>query len=203
MEKLHFNEQDLLTEIGSIGTGHAATAMADILGHKITITVPHVELVSFDRVAQFVGGAGRNMACIYLDVLGDLPGTVLVMFNENSAHRLLNTLLPDTDLNFFQLSQLQQSALMEMGNILSGAYLSALADFSNQRMYLSVPRLAVDMAEAMLSVPMAKLGCETDYALLIQARFFEESNNRGYILFLPDPGATQRMLAIFGVGSDG
>ncbi|HBI56445.1 MAG TPA: CheY-P-specific phosphatase CheC, partial [Firmicutes bacterium] len=114
MEKLHFNEQDLLTEIGSIGTGHAATAMADILGHKITITVPHVELVSFDRVAQFVGGAGRNMACIYLDVLGDLPGTVLVMFNENSAHRLLNTLLPDTDLNFFQLSQLQQSALMEM-----------------------------------------------------------------------------------------
>lgn len=203
MAKLNFNEQDLLTEIGSIGTGHAATAMADILGQKITITVPHVELVSFDRVAEYVGGPGRNLACIYLDVLGDLPGTVLVMFNENTARRLLSSLIPDTELNFYELSQLQQSALMELGNILAGAYLSALADFSQQRMYLSVPRLAVDMAEAMLSVPMAKIGCKTDYALLIQARFFEESSNRGYILFLPDPGAAVRMLAIFGVGSDG
>jgi chemotaxis protein CheC len=203
MEKLNFNEQDLLTEVGTIGTGHAATAMADILGQKITITVPNVELVSFNRVAEYIGASGSNLACIYFDVLGDLPGTVLVMFTENSARRLLNTFMPDEPLIFLELSQLQQSALMEMGNILSGAYLTALADFSNQRMSLSVPRLAVDMAEAMLSVPLIKLGSETDRALLIQARFFEESSNRGYIVFFPNQGATTRLLEIFGVGSDG
>lgn len=203
MDKLGFTEQDFLTEIGSIGTGHAATAMADILGEKITITVPQVELVTFDRVSEFAGGAGRNLACIYLDVLGDLPGTVLVMFNEKTAWRLLSSLIPDTELNFFSLSSIQQSALMELGNILAGAYLSALADFSHQRMYLSVPRLAVDIVEAMLSIPMAKIGCKTDYALLIQAKFFEESDNRGYIIFLPDPSAATKMLAIFGVGSNG
>ena len=203
MKKLNFFQQDLLTEIGTIGTGHAATALADILGHKITITVPHVNLVSFDRVSEYVGGPEGALACVYLDVLGDLPGTVLVMFNECSTRRLLTCLMPDTDVNFYQLVDLQKSALMEIGNILSGAYLSALADFSNQRMFVSVPRLAVDMAEAVLSIPMAKLGRITDYALLIQTRFFEDHKNRGYILFLPNPGATQKVLEIFGVSSDG
>lgn len=192
-----------MTEIGSIGTGHAATALADILGHKITITIPHVSLVSFNRVSEFVGGPGGALACVYLDVLGDLPGTVLVMFNESTTRRLLTSLMPDTEVNFYQLVELQQSALMEIGNILAGAYLSALADFSNQHMFVSIPRLAVDMAEAVLSIPMAKLGYITDYALLIQTRFFEDQKNRGYIMFLPEPGATQRMLEIFGVGSDG
>lgn len=203
MEKLNCKEQDLLTEIGSIGTGHAATAMADILGQKITITVPNVQLVSFDKVAQQVGGPGLSLACIYLDVLGDLPGTVLVLFNENTAKRLLKSLIPDTILDFYKLSQLQQSALMELGNILSGAYLSALADFSHMHMYLSVPRLAVDMVEAMLSIPLAKIGYHSDYALLIHARFFEESSNRGYIIFLPDPNSAEKMMEIFGVGKNG
>lgn len=203
MEKLDFSEQDLLTEVGSIGTGHAATAMAEILGQKITITVPQVKLVSFDRVADYVGGPGSHIACIFLEVLGDLPGTVLVMFNESTASRLLDSLIPGTQLDFFSLSDLHRSALMELGNILSGAYLSALADFSQQRIFLSVPRLAVDMVEATLSVPMARLGIKTDYALLIQARFFEESSNRGYIVFLPDPSAASKIKAIFGVGSHG
>lgn len=203
MKKLNFNEQDLLTEIGTIGTGHAATAMADILGQKITITVPNVELVSFNRVAEYIGAAGSNLACIYLDVLGDLPGTVVVMFTENAARRLLQIFMPDVPFSFLELSPFQQSALMEMGNILSGAYLTALADFSNQRMYLSVPRLSVDMAEAFLSVPLIKLGSETDYALLIQAKFFEEFTNRGYIVYFPNPDAAARLIEIFGVGSDG
>lgn len=203
MDKLNCGEQDLLTEIGSIGTGHAATAMAEILGQKITITVPQVQLVSFDQVARQVGGSGRSLACIYLDVLGELPGTVLVLFNESTASRLLENLIPDEAIDFYKLTQLQQSALKELGNILSGAYLSALADFSRQHMYLSVPRLAVDMVEAMLSIPLAKIGYHSDYALLIQARFFEETSNRGYIIFLPDPSSAEKMMAIFGVGSDG
>lgn len=203
LKRLSFSQHDLLTEIGTIGTGHAATAMADILGKKITITVPHVDLLSFDRVADFVGGAGQILACVYLEVLGDLPGTVLVMFDENTARKLLSALMPEEVRDLQALSELQRSAIMEMGNILSGSYLSALADFSNQRMLVSVPKLAVDMADAVLSVPMIKLGYKTDYALLIQAMFFEDQNNSGFILFIPDPSAAARLLAIFGVVADG
>lgn len=201
--KLNFNQHDLLTEIGTIGTGHAATAMADILGKKITITVPHVELVSFDKVADFVGGAEQILACVYLEVLGDLPGTVLVMFDEVTARKLLTSLITEDVKDFRQLTELQHSALMEIGNILSGSYLSALADFSNQRMLISVPSLAVDMADAVLSVPMIKLGYKTDYALLIQAKFFEDQNNSGFIIFIPDPSAASRLLEIFGVVENG
>jgi chemotaxis protein CheC len=198
-KKLSFNQQDLLTEIGTIGTGNAATAMADLIGKKITITVPHVELVTFDHVADFVGGAEHILACVYFEVYGDLPGTVLVMFDGNTACRLLSNLIPGTLDDFYNLSELQESALKEIGNILAGSYLSALGDFSDQRMLVSVPKLAVDMADAVLSVPMIKLGSKSDFALLIQATFFEDQANNGCILFIPDPNSAQRLLNIFGV----
>ena len=202
-KQLSFNQQDLLTEIGTIGTGNAATAMADLVGSKITITVPRVELVPFDHVADFVGGADQVLACVYLEVFGDLPGTVLVMFDNETASRLLNSLIPGCELDFYNLDELQHSALNEIGNILAGSYLSALGDFSGQRLLVSVPNLAVDMADAVLSVPMIKLGSGSDYALLIQAMFFEEQDNSGCILFIPDPASAQKLLDIFGVVDDG
>lgn len=203
LSKLNFIQHDLLTEVGTIGTGHAATAMADILSAKITITVPKVELVSFDHVADFVGGSHQVMACVYLEVLGDLPGTVLVLFDRVTAHRLLTTLISDEAADFTDLSPLQQSALKEIGNILAGSYLTALADFTNQHMVISVPNLAVDMASAVFSVPMIKVGSMSDYALLIQATFFQEQHNNGYILFVPDINAAYKLLDIFGVEADG
>jgi len=201
--KLSFSQQDLLTEVGTIGTGHAATAMADILGRKITITVPQVDLVTFDHVADFVGGSEQVLACVYLEVMGDLPGTVLVMFDRPTACRLLTTLISEETPDFSNLSPLQQSALQEIGNILAGSYLSALGDFTDQRMLVSVPNLAVDMADAVFSVPMIKIGCISDYALLIQATFFQEQQNSGFILFIPDPSAASKLLDIFGVESHG
>lgn len=201
--KLSFNQHDLLTEVGTIGTGHAATAMADILGTKITITVPKVDLLGFDHVADFVGGSDQVLACVYLEVLGDLPGTVLVLFDGATACRLLITLISDELTDFTNLSPLQQSALKEIGNILAGSYLSALADFTDQHMLVSVPNLAVDMAAAVFSVPMIKVGSMSDYALLIQATFFQEQQNNGYILFVPDLTSADKLLEIFGVEADG
>jgi len=203
LKKLSFNQHDLLTEVGTIGTGHAATAMADILGKKITINVPQVNLVSFDHVADFVGGSEQVLACVYLEVMGDLPGTVLVMFDRPTACRLLTTLISEETPDFSNLSPLQQSALQEIGNILAGSYLSALGDFTDQKMLVSVPNLAVDMADAVFSVPMIKIGCMSDYALLIQATFFQEQQNSGFILFIPDPSAASKLLDIFGVESHG
>jgi len=199
MNKLCFYQQDLLREIGSIGTGHAATAMANLMGRKITITVPNVELVSFDHVADYVGGSDEVLACVYLEVMGDLPGTVLVMFDNDSASKLFSTLISEEVEDFRNLSELQQSMLQEIGNILAGSYLSALGDFTYQKMMVSIPSLAVDMADAVLSVPMIKLGNQSDYALLIQAMFFEEKSNSGFIIFIPDPSAARTLVDIFGV----
>lgn len=199
LKELNFDQQDLLTEIGTIGTGNAATAMADLIGKKVTITVPKVELVSFNQVADFVGGADQVLASVYFEVKGDLSGTVMVMFDNTTAARLLSNLIPIEPVNFFALSEFQCSALKEIGNILAGSYLSALGDFTGQRIFVSIPNLAIDMADAVLSVPMIKLGSKSDCALLIQATFFEEQNNSGYILFIPEPVSARKLLDIFGV----
>lgn len=201
--KLSFAKRDLLTEVGTIGTGNAATALAGLVGKKITITVPTVEIVPFSAVARLVGGADKVKACIFLEMRGDLPGTVLVLFDRETAEKLLNTLIYGSRVNFFSLTPMEQSALNEIGNILAGAYLSALADFSGQRLLSGVPSLAVDMVEAVLSVPMIRLGAVSDFALLIQATFFEEQSHSGSILFIPDQGVDQRLLDIFGVADNG
>jgi|SRR5690554_1001457 len=203
MKKLSFFQQDLLTEIGSIGTGHAATALAEMMGRKITITVPTVKLVGFDRVADYVGGPDNVLACVYLEVMGDLPGTVLVMFDEVSAGKLLADLVGERPQDFLSLSPLQKSALQEIGNILAGSYLSALGDFCQQKLLVSVPNLAVDMADAVFSVPMIKLGDKTDYALLIQAMFFEDQAHTGFIVFIPDPTSARKLMDIFQVDAHG
>src|SRR5690554_2392275 len=92
-QKLSFAKRDLLTEIGTIGTGNAATALAGLMGKKITIAVPTVEIVPFSDVAALVGGADTVKACIFLQVRGDLPGTVLVLFDKPTVEQLLNTLI--------------------------------------------------------------------------------------------------------------
>ncbi len=197
--RLSFIKKDLLTEVGTIGTGNAASALAGLIGKKITINVPKVDIVPFSAVSRLVGGAEQVKACIFLDVHGDLPGTVLVLFDRKTAEELLSALIPGSRVKFFSLTPMEESALNEIGNILSGAYLSALADFTGKSMLSGLPTLAVDIVEAVLSVPMTKLGPASDVALLIQATFFEEQKHSGSILFIPDQGVDQRLLDTFGV----
>ena len=97
--------------------------MANMLGKKITINVPQVDLVTFDHVSDFVGGPEQVLACV-LEVLGDLPGTVLVMFDGPAANRLLTNLNIGEKADYLNLTPLQESALKEIGNILAGSYLS-------------------------------------------------------------------------------
>ncbi|MTI94451.1 MAG: CheY-P-specific phosphatase CheC [Firmicutes bacterium] len=199
IKRLSFIQQDLLKELGTIGTGNAATAMAELIGTKITITVPTVEILPFARVTDFVGGPDKILGCVYLDVHGSLPGTVLILFEKAAAEGLLKQIMFGAEVNLLEMNEMEQSALKEIGNILSGSYLSALADFTGHKMISSVPNLAVDMAAAVLSVPMSKLGRSADYALLIQAAFFENQTSNGCVVFIPQPDSTEKLLRIFGV----
>lgn len=198
-KRLSFMQHDLLKELGTIGSGHAATAMAELIGSKIMITVPTVALASFAEVASYVGGPENVLACVSLDVKGSVPGTVLILFEEESALSLLRSILWGSEPNFKNLTELEQSALNEVGNILAGSYLSALADFSEQSIMAGVPSLAIDMAAAVLSAPLTKVGSVADVALLIQAEFITKKTSSGCVVFIPQPEATDKLLKLFGV----
>ena len=95
---------------------------------------------------------------------------------------------------------MDESALMEIGNILSGSFLNALSYFTKMTLLPSLPALAVDMAGAILSVILIQLGQVGDYALVIETEFATEAYDvRGHFFLIPDPGSLNVILGTLGV----
>ncbi|MBO8162477.1 MAG: chemotaxis protein CheC [Brevibacillus sp.] len=196
---------DVLREVGNIGAGHAATALAKLLQREVDMKVPLVKILSFDEIADFVGGAETVVVTVFLRVEGDCPGNMFFIIDEMSAHNLLTQLLGVEAGEWSgQLSEMELSTLLEIGNILVGSYLSSLADFTGLNLQPSVPSLAIDMAGAILSYGLIELGRQGDVALTIDTAFFEGSEEvKGHFFLIPDPETFYKLFSSLGVPLDG
>ncbi len=193
---------DVLREIGNIGAGNAATALATMLGSKVDMTVPKVELVDFSDMGETLGGEEQIMAGIYLQISGDITGSIMFLLEEKSAHELVAHLMGTGDASFEEgqpFTEMEQSALSEIGNIIVGSYLNSLSMLTNLKIIESVPSLAVDMAEALLSVPAIEFGMVGDKMLLIQTSFSEDTALNGYFVLVPDLPSYSKLLQALGV----
>lgn len=200
-QQLSSLQYDALREIGNIGAGNAATALAKMINKRVDMKVPRVSMLPFSEVASMVGGAEEVVAGIYLRVSGPVPGNIVFLLPKENALYLVDLLFGRTPGETKTLSELEQSALLEIGNILTGAYLGALAMMTNMTLVPSVPALAIDMAGAVLSTPLTFLGEVGDVALLIETEFTDDGREvTGHFFLIPDPGALDRMLAALGVG---
>ena len=194
---------DVLKEIGNIGAGNATTALAQMLGTKVDMSVPKVSLLEFKDVGEIVGGEELIMVGILLGVEGDITGSIMFMIEKEGARHLTNKLMmgmgasqPGEDFNEMELS-----ALREVGNIITGAYLNALSGLTNLCIYPSTPDLTVDMAGAILSVPAIQFGIQGDQILLIQNNFFDEVELDGFFILLPDVESYGTILKALGISS--
>lgn len=193
---------DVLSEVGNIGAGNANTALSQLLNKRIDMDVPVVKITDFDDIAEVLGGAENLVVGILLHVSGDVNGMMFVAIEKSSAHKLVNMLMNKELNNFEHFTEMDLSALCEIGNILASSYLSSLATMTGLSMEPSVPYLAVDMAGAILSVPAIEFGKIDDRVLLIKTEFLEgkESVLGNYIL-LPDPPSFNKILASLGATS--
>ena len=193
---------DVLREIGNIGAGNAATALATMLNTKVDMTVPKVALVEFSEMGETMGGEEQIMAGIYLSISGDITGSIMFLLEEKSAHELVAHLMGMSGTDFVEgqpFSEMEQSALQEIGNIIVGSYLNSLSMLTNLKIIESVPSLAVDMAEALLSVPAIEFGMVGDQMLLIQTSFSEDTELNGYFVLVPDLASYGKLLTALGV----
>jgi len=194
---------DVLREIGNIGAGHAATALSQLMQKAIDMKVPQVRIIPFDEVADCVGGAENVVVTVFLRVEGDSPGNMFFILDMDSARHLL-TQITGIDKEVGEWEELQISALHEVGNILTGSYLSSLADLTKLNLQPSVPGLAVDMAGAILSYGLYALGQSGDFALTIDTAFFEGNEQvKGNFFLIPDPESLPILFRSLGVPFDG
>ena len=194
-------EFDVLTEIGNIGAGNATTALSQLINARIDMRVPKVEMLSFAELAEVVGGAETLVAGILLSIDRDINGTMLFMLESSAAHLLVRRLIgsgADDDSSF---TDMEKSALQEIGNIISGAYLSAISSMTGLEISVSVPSLAFDMAGAILSVPAIEFGKLGDEALLIESQFKDmDIDISGYFILIPTMESYKRIMKSLGLG---
>ncbi len=191
---------DVLREIGNIGAGNAATALASMLSQKVDMKVPRVELLDFKELGEAMGGEEQIMAGIYLRIEGDLHGSIMFLLEEKSAYTLVGKLMGGMQVT--ELDEMAQSALKEIGNIITGSYLNSLSTLTNLTISESVPDLAVDMAGAILSVPAIEFGMVGDKMLLIQTAFTDDVEINGFFILVPDLPSYSKLLRALGVITD-
>lgn len=190
---------DVLKEIGNIGAGHAATALSQLLSEPITMTVPNVSIVPLSKVSEIMGGAEQEVFGLYMRVFGDVPGKLIFVFAKEEALTLAG-ILTGSKKSAQELDDYEKSALNEIGNIMTGAYLYALTKLTGYNVLSSVPILANDMVGAILNTALLDFGIVGDYALFIQTQFsLTQRKINGHFFLVPDPGALDLLLNALGV----
>lgn len=190
---------DVLKELGNIGAGNATTALAQMLQCKVDMSVPQVNLLEFDEVGAVMGGEEQIMAGIYLCVEGDITGSIMFLLEKKAARHLVTKLMGMDMGNGEDFNEIEISALKEIGNIITGAYLNSLSTITNLKIYPSVPDLTIDMAGAILSVPAIEFGTLGDKILLIQTKFTDDCELDGYFILVPDLESYAKILGALGL----
>ena len=199
LEKVTQNYLDVLKEIGNIGAGNAMTALAQMLQCKVDMKVPQVRLLEFKEVGEMMGGEEQLMVGVYLAVEGDITGSIMFLVRMDSAKHLVNKLMMGMGSEEPGLNEMELSAMKEVSNIITGAYLNSLSMLTNLKIYPSPPALTMDMAGAILSVPAIEFGTIGDNILLIQSQFYDEVEIDGYFILIPDWESYEKILSALGV----
>lgn len=193
-------ELDVLREIGNIGSGNAATALAKMLNRKVNMDVPRAKILEFNEVSETLGGAELPVVGILLKMTGDLKGNIMFILQQQAARMLVNMLMGKNAEAEEEYSEIEISALKEIGNILAGSYLSALSVLTNLKIMPSIPDMAIDMAGAILSVPAIEFGKVGDTVLYIETEFSDGTEKVvGDFFLVPDVDTYDVLLKALGV----
>jgi chemotaxis protein CheC len=193
---------DALREIGNVGAGNAATALAQMVNSKIDMNVPKVKIVPLSDVSELIGGADLHVVGIFLGVSGSAPCNILFIMPVAKAGFLVDLLMgrPADENKEFQFEDMDVSAMMEVGNIIAATYLNALAMFTQLSFVPSVPGIGIDMAGALVDAVLAMFGQVADHVLVLETEFIKDQHGvMGNFFLLPEPGSLDIILSALGV----
>ena len=202
-EQMNSLEIDTLREIGSIGTGNAATALSQMLGKEVRITLPEVRIMGYNEAIEWIGGPEAVTAGVLVKMSGDMGGIMLSVQKLELVNFILEAMLGQSIQGYEDLAELEQSALIEIGNIMISAFVNALSGLAGIQVNLTVPAFAVDMQGAILAVPMAEYGGMSDYLMTIGGNFVCDGKEvPSHLLLSPDLRSLNFLLRKLGVSDE-
>ncbi len=199
-DELNNLEIDTLREIGSIGTGNAATALSQLLQKEVRITMPEVRIMGYNESIDWIGGAEEITAGVLMRLGGEINGIMLSVQQLDFVNLVLEGMLGHTVQDYMGLHEMECSALIEVGNIMISTFINALSGLADIGINLTVPAFTVDMQGAIMAVPMAEFGGQSDYILTIGGNFVCDNKQVPCRLLLsPDVRSLNFLLRKLGV----
>ncbi len=179
--------KDLMREIGSIGTGNAATALSGLLGIEVEMTIPEVKILGYNEAVDSLGDPEDMVSGVLVQMSGDVSGVMLFITNLEFINEVLKHVLHSNISCYEEIGELEISAVTEVGNIIISSYILSLSKLADLSISLSVPGFAINMLGGIMTVPMAEFGYESDKLMMISGKCIiggkhVESN----LLMLPD-----------------
>lgn len=197
---LNAMQMDVIKEITNIGAGNAATALADILTDRVTMSVPMLQFTHINDIAHVLGGPENEVVGVLVGMTNDLDGMLMFLFDKRITLTLLRVLLNKDASSFESIDEMDMSALKEIGNIIAGAYVAALATITDLDVRLSPPDIAIDMVGAILSYPAAIFGTMGDQVLFIKEDFDSGADQvTCHLLLMPQPESLDLIMKRLGV----
>ncbi len=203
LRNLSARQLDALREVANIGAGHAATALSQMTGQTIMISVPRLVISAVHEIPNHVDSREEPVAAVLLRILGDLTGLALLVLPQATALRVAEMMAHKPEGTFTAMGEYEQSAIREAGNILSSAYLNALAEFMGMVLLPSPPVLAVDLSDAILTSTYLASSGDTDLVFVVESEFYLKEINeqlRGFFFLLPDNASLEQILKAVRLG---
>ena len=202
-EDINNFELDILKELGSIGTGNAATALSGVLSKTVKMSLPEVKIMDFNKAIYEFGGPETVVAGVLVNFSGEIKGMMLYIQELNSTNTVLECLLGKNIDNFMDLDDIEISALIEVGNIIISSYMSAISSLTGIKINLSVPEVSVNMLGGIMNVPIAEYGYKTDKLMTIGGKFmYEEQEICSNLILMPEVESLNYLIKKLGVSCE-
>lgn len=203
IEELNGIQLDVLTELGNIGSGNAATSISNFMNKPININIPKVRILGFNEVAEYVGGPENITLGLLIKMSSDINGMILYLFNEDFIKNILDIFFGKEYTSFSELSELEISAVQEIGNIMAGSYVNALSSMTGMTIDISAPSVCIDMAGAILSVPSIEFAKIGNKVLFIDDSFgigtHQEQQLKSNMILIPEMDSLNKLFTTLGV----
>jgi chemotaxis protein CheC len=197
MNNLTDMEFDALKEVGNVGVGNAATALSKFLDKKIDIDLPDTRFVHFSRLAEEMGGAERIVTGVYLQLVGDLSGEAIFIFEQEGAFELVDLITGNKIGNTKSMTTFNESAFKEMTNIFTGAYLASLSKMLDLTILQSIPHMGADMTQSIIDFILIRFSEHADDILMIKTGIDIQGHNiNGSFMLVFDPTSLNKIISV-------
>ena len=191
-------QRDALKEVGNIGAGHAATALSQMLNTTVRISEPSIEILTFDELPNRLGHGDKPVAAVHMRVLGEAPGQMIVLFDRAQALGFVDTFIKRIVGDIQVFDSIVDSTLREIGNIIAGAYLTALMSLTGTNLLPSVPTLSSGTVSATMSA-LVDIPANRE-VFFVETAFLETGPQvSGQFILIPGDGSLKPLFAAFGL----